>query len=100
MGLAPNFAALTGVAVLLGCTTVAAQILVPLSAHLAPPLRRGRIVGTVMSGLIIGILLARFAAGLIADLAGWRAVYLIAAVLMAFFCWTCQRRLPRGPIRA
>jgi predicted MFS family arabinose efflux permease len=95
MGLAPNFPALMGVAVLLGTTTVAAQILVPLSAHLAPPMRRGRIVSTVMSGLIIGILLARFAAGLIADLAGWRAVYLIAAVLMAYFCWTCRRRLPR-----
>lgn len=95
MGLAPNFPALMGVAVLLGCSTVAAQILVPLSAHLAPPLRRGRIVSTVMSGLIIGILLARFAAGLIADVAGWRAVYLIAAALMAFFCWTCRRRLPR-----
>jgi predicted MFS family arabinose efflux permease len=95
MGLAPNFPALMGVAVLLGTTTVAAQILVPLSAHLAPPMRRGRVVSTVMSGLIIGILLARFAAGLVADLAGWRAVYLIAAALMAYFCWTCRRRLPR-----
>jgi predicted MFS family arabinose efflux permease len=95
MGLAPNFQALIAIAILLGTSTVAAQILVPLSAHLAPPLRRGRVVSSVMSGLIIGILLARFAAGLIADLAGWRAVYLIASVLMAFFCWTCHRRLPR-----
>lgn len=67
----------------------------PLSADLAPPMRRGRVVSSVMSGLLIGILLARFAAGLIAHVAGWRAVYLVAAVLMAFFCWTCQRRLPR-----
>src|SRR6059058_3843615 len=95
LGIAPSFSALMGVAVLLGTSTVAAQILVPLSAHLAPPLRRGRVVSSVMSGLLIGILLARFAAGIIAEFAGWRAVYLSAAVLMALFCWTCHRRLPR-----
>lgn len=95
MGLAPSFPILMAISVVLGTATVAAQILVPLSAHLAPPLRRGRIVSSVMSGLLIGILLARFAAGLVAEFAGWRAVYLVAAVLMAFFCWTCHRRLPR-----
>ncbi|NML47841.1 MFS transporter [Ramlibacter sp. G-1-2-2] len=95
MGLAPGFHALLGVSVLLGSTTVAAQILVPLAAHMAPDATRGRVVSTVMSGLLIGILLARFAAGLIAEVAGWRAVYLLAAVLMAGFCWLCQRRLPR-----
>jgi predicted MFS family arabinose efflux permease len=95
MGFAPTFPALMAISVLLGTSTVAAQILVPLSAHLAPPLRRGRVVSSVMSGLLIGILLARFAAGLVAEFAGWRAVYLSAAVLMAVFCWTCHRRLPR-----
>jgi predicted MFS family arabinose efflux permease len=95
MGFAPNFHALMAISVLLGTATVAAQILVPLSADLAPPLRRGRVVSSVMSGLLIGILFARFAAGLVADIAGWRAVYLVAAVLMAIFCWTCHRRLPR-----
>ena len=95
MGLAPGFGALMAVSVLLGATSVAAQILVPLAAHLAPEARRGRVVSTVMSGLLIGILLARFAAGFVAEVAGWRAVYLVAAVLMAGFAWTCQRRLPR-----
>jgi predicted MFS family arabinose efflux permease len=95
MALAPGFRGLLAISVFLGMTSVAAQILVPLSAHLAPAERRGRVVSTVMSGLLIGILLARFAAGLIAHVAGWRAVYLVAAVLMAGFCWICQRRLPR-----
>jgi predicted MFS family arabinose efflux permease len=95
MGLAPDFHALLGVAVLLGTTTVAAQVLVPLAAHLAPDARRGQIVSTVMSGLLIGILLARFAAGLVAQVAGWRAVYLLASVLMAGFCGLCYRRLPQ-----
>ena len=95
MGLAPGFGAMMAISVLLGVTTVAAQILVPLAAHLAPPERRGRIVSTVMSGLLIGILLARFASGVVAHLAGWRAVYLFAAVLMAVFCWMCWRFLPR-----
>jgi predicted MFS family arabinose efflux permease len=95
MALAPGFATMMVIAVLLGTSTVAAQIMVPLAAHLAPPERRGRVVSTVMSGLLIGILLARFASGMVAHFAGWRAVYLTAAVLMAGFCWTCSRRLPR-----
>jgi len=99
MALAPDFRALMAIAVVLGTCTVAAQILVPLSADLAPPLRRASVVSSVMSGLLIGILFARFAAGLVAHLAGWRAVYLVAAVLMAFFCWTCHRRLPSVPPR-
>jgi predicted MFS family arabinose efflux permease len=95
MALAPGFSAMMAIAVLLGVTTVAAQIMVPLAAHMAPPERRGRVISTVMSGLLIGILLARFASGVIAHVAGWRAVYLAAALLMAGFCWICHRRLPR-----
>jgi predicted MFS family arabinose efflux permease len=94
-GLAADFEALMAAAVLVGTTSVAAQILVPLAAHLAPAERRGRVVSTVMSGLLIGILLARFAAGFVAEVAGWRAVYLLAAVLMAGFSVLCWRRLPR-----
>jgi predicted MFS family arabinose efflux permease len=95
VGLAPDFRALMAASLLVGITSVAAQILVPLAAHLASDERRGRIVGTVMSGLLIGILLARFVAGFVAQVAGWRAVYVIAALLMAGFSFTCWRRLPR-----
>lgn len=94
VGLAPGFHAVMAASLLVGITSVAAQILVPLAAHLAPDERRGRIVSTVMSGLLIGILLARFVAGFVAQVAGWRAVYILAALLMAGFSWTCWRRLP------
>jgi predicted MFS family arabinose efflux permease len=95
MGLSPNFHVLVAMAVLAGLTSVTAQIIVPLSAHLAAPERRGRTVSTVMSGLLLGILLARTAAGAIAEVGGWRAVYLVAACLMAGFAGLCRRWLPR-----
>ncbi|MFC9912880.1 MFS transporter [Streptomyces sp. NPDC059862] len=77
--LAPTFplllAALGGV----GLTTVGAQLLVPLASELAEPERRGRVVGAVASGILIGILLSRTISGLVADLLSWRAIYVIAA---------------------
>ncbi|WP_079625344.1 MFS transporter [Mycobacteroides abscessus] len=80
--------------VLVGAMAVVAQLLVALTATLAPAEQRGRVVGTVMSGLLIGILLARTAAGLIADLAGWRAVYVTAATSMLAVAAALARRLP------
>ena len=79
---APDIAVFMPAVALVGFTSVMAQILVPFAATLADPAVRGRVVGTVMSGLLLGILLARTASGLVADVAGWRAVYLVAAVLM------------------
>ncbi len=61
-----------------GLCSVAAQILVPFAATLAADDQRGRVVGTVMSGLLLGILLARTVSGLIAEAAGWRTVYIVA----------------------
>ena len=81
--LAPSFGAFIAASLGIGVTSVAAQILVPFAAHLAPAERRGRVVGQVMSGLLMGILLARAAAGVISGALGWRAVYFISAVLLA-----------------
>jgi predicted MFS family arabinose efflux permease len=69
-------------AALVGLTSVAVQMLVPLAAHLAPDHLRGRIVGNVMSGLLLGLLLARPVASLIADAFGWRAVFFASAAVM------------------
>jgi predicted MFS family arabinose efflux permease len=66
----------------IGLTSVAVQMLVPLAANLAPDHLRGRVVGNVMSGLLLGILLARPAASLMADAFGWRAVFFASAALM------------------
>jgi predicted MFS family arabinose efflux permease len=69
-------------AALIGLTSVAVQMLVPLAAHLSPEHMRGRVVGNVMSGLLVGILLARPVSSVIANFAGWRAVFLISAAVM------------------
>lgn len=79
---------------LTGLFSVVAQILVPLAAHLAEPARRGKVVGTIMSGLLLGILLARTVAGLLASLGGWRTVYWVASVLMIVMALALWRGLP------
>ena len=61
-----------------GLLAVVVQVLVAFAATLATPTERGRVVGTVTSGIVIGILAARFAAGILADIGGWRAVYLVS----------------------
>jgi predicted MFS family arabinose efflux permease len=81
--------------VMTGLFSVAAQILVPLAATLAEPERRGKIVGTVMSGLLLGILLARTVAGGLAQLGGWRTVYWTASLLMVVMALALWRSLPR-----
>jgi predicted MFS family arabinose efflux permease len=78
----------------IGLTSVMAQILVPFAATLAPEAERGRVVGGVMSGLIVGILLARTFSGAVAELAGWRTVYWVAAALMLAQAIVLYRALP------
>ena len=80
---------------LTGLFSVVAQILVPLAATLASPEKRGKVVGTIMSGLLLGILLARTVAGLLASLDGWRTVYWVASVLMVVMALALWRGLPK-----
>lgn len=80
---------------LTGLFSVVAQILVPLAASLAAAEKRGKVVGTVMSGLLLGILLARTVAGGLAQLGGWRTVYWVASVLMVLMSLALWRYLPR-----
>lgn len=96
VAVAPNFAWLAVASLAVGVTTIAPQLLVPFAAHLAAPAERGRVVGTVMSGLLIGILAARTASGFVGGWLGWRTVYLIAAVVMVALAWALRRLLPRS----
>ncbi len=80
--------------VIAGASSVAGQIMVPFAADLASPERRGRVVARIMTGLLTGILLARTASGLVADVAGWRAIYWISAGLMVAFAGLLWRILP------
>ncbi|MFK4070756.1 MFS transporter [Streptomyces sp. NPDC029674] len=78
-----------------GLLAVVTQTLVAFAASLAPAAERGRVVGLVTSGVVTGILLARTASGLMADLAGWRSVYVASATLTALLALVLYRVLPR-----
>ncbi len=67
---------------LLGVSSMIPQLLVPMAAHLANPSERGKKIGVIMSGLLIGILLSRTFSGIIGEYFGWRAVFYIATGLM------------------
>lgn len=86
------------VSLIVGFSSVAVQLLIPLAAHLAPSESRGRVVGTIMSGLLLGILLSRPVASFIADHFGWRAVFAFGAATMAvvtvLLMLTVPSRLP------
>jgi predicted MFS family arabinose efflux permease len=79
----------------IGFTSVTVQILVPWSAHLATEANRGRVVGNVMSGLIIGIMMARPVSSFVASLWGWHAIYGLSAALMAALAGLLLFILPR-----
>ena len=67
---------------LIGAASMTPQLLVPMAAHLAKPAERGKIIGVVMSGLLIGILLSRTVSGFVGAHFGWRAMFYIAAGIM------------------
>ncbi len=90
-----NPGAFLAVSLVIGFTSVSVQILVPLAAHFAPDESRGRIVGNVMSGLMLGILLSRPFSSVVADHLGWHAVFAIATVATAVITIVLARLVPR-----
>lgn len=95
VGSAPGAPFLFAGMVLVGLLAVVVQVLVALTATLARPEERGRAVGLVTSGVVIGILAARFIAGVLADAGGWRTVYFSSAGLMLLMGLLLARVLPR-----
>lgn len=93
---APSLPLLALASLAVGAASVVPQLAVPLAAHLAPPAERGKAVGTVMGGLLVGILLARTVSGFLGAHLGWRAVYVIAAVLMLALAAALRALLPRS----
>ena len=94
--LAPDASALVAISALVGITASVAQQIVPFAAELAEPSRRGATIGTVMSGLLCGMLLGRVVAGGVADHYGWRAVYWLALLLVAAAGCLLAATLPRS----
>lgn len=93
---APTFPLLLIASLGLGIATCSPQILVPFAAALAPEKDRGRVIGFVMAGLLLGILLARTFSGFVGGALGWRTVYLIAAGLAVLLAVALRLLLPKG----
>jgi predicted MFS family arabinose efflux permease len=98
MGLARNAPGFFAAAFMTGLSSVGVQVLLPLAAHLAPAHARGRVIGEVQSGLLLGIMLARPAASFLTQLLSWRWPFLVAAALMAVLAPFLRAALPiRSP---
>ena len=91
--LAPRFSVLLVTLGLIGVTTVAGQFLTPLAGDLATDDQRGRVLGSVASGLMLGLLISRAISGIVADLFGWRAIFAAAAIMLVLAV-VIGRRLP------
>jgi len=76
---APSLLVLEIASVLIGATCVIPQLILPMAAHLASPARTGKVIGSVMSGLLIGILLSRTLSGFVGAWLGWRGMFWLAA---------------------
>ena len=81
----------------IGATSIVPQLILPLAAHLSPVQNRGKIIGIVMSGLLIGILLSRTISGLMGAWVGWRGVFWIAAGISAVLLVVMQLIFPKTP---
>ena len=98
--LSPGFGVLLVALTAVGLTTVSGQLLTPLAGDLADDARRGRVVGTVASGILIGILVSRTVSGLVAAVAGWRAIFLVAAAVAVVLAGLLHRAIPPLPPKA
>jgi predicted MFS family arabinose efflux permease len=96
---APTFGALLAAVTFLGLTTAAGQIAPPLADDLADDATRGHTVGTVMAGLLAGTVVSRTISGLVAQAAGWRAIYLVVAVAALVLAVLAYRSIPTLPSR-
>ncbi|TNB48250.1 MFS transporter [Martelella lutilitoris] len=92
-----SFVWLATVSLAVGLFATVAQQIVPLAVHLAPAAQKGRTLGMVTAGILIGILLARTLSGIVSDLWGWAFVFWLAAALMVMIGIALAIRLPRVP---
>jgi len=92
--LAPSLAALLAMSLVLGVTSMVPQYVVPFAAGLAGAGDRGRAVGSVMSGVLVGILASRTLAGFVGGSYGWRAMYAVAAAVMLVLAVLLRVALP------
>ncbi|HWH83534.1 MAG TPA: MFS transporter [Burkholderiaceae bacterium] len=80
---AESVSSLLAACFLLGACSVAVQMIIPMATHLSSPSVRGRVVGSITSGLLVGVMSARPVAGLLSSAYGWRAVFVVCAAALA-----------------
>jgi predicted MFS family arabinose efflux permease len=97
LALAPDLAWLDAASLLVGMFSVLAQVLVAFAGQLAAPEARGRIIGTLQAGILLGILLARTVSGLVSEHLGWHVMYWLAAAANLGVMLVLSRVLPRAP---
>ncbi len=97
MAWARNIYLLAGISFIIGFTSVVPQLLIPMAAHMASDKDRGRAIGTVMGGLLIGILCSRSISGYVGEHYGWRMMFKIAAIAMLINATALWRFLPEIP---
>lgn len=91
---AKSFFVLQIASLLIGITSIVPQLILPLAASLSTAEERGKVIGTIMSGLLVGILLSRTLSGFIGDIWGWRAMFWIAAGICLFIFFAIQKKIP------
>jgi len=91
---AQSFLILEIASLLIGITSIVPQLILPLAASLSEPAQRGKVVGTIMSGLLVGILLSRTLSGFIGEVLGWRAMFWIASGLCLLLFFIIQKQFP------
>ena len=98
VAVSPGFHMLVASSFVLGAISVTPQLLVPYAAGLVAPGNRGKVVGTVMSGLLVGILLSRTVSGYLGAALGWRAIYIVSAVMVValtiLLAWILPKQIP------
>lgn len=94
MSLTTNASLYMAVAFIVGANAAAVQVLVPYVTYLAPEAERGRALGRVVSGVMLGIMLARPVASFVSDLLSWRAIFAMSAALMGVLAVALRRMLP------
>jgi predicted MFS family arabinose efflux permease len=93
-GASPSISVLLAASLAVGLAATLTQDIVPAAAALAPESNRGKVVGMVMTGLLLGILLSRVVSGYVAEHFGWRSMFVIAALAIALIGVALWRGLP------
>ncbi len=97
---AHSFILFAAITFFIGLASCGGQVILPLGADMAEPGQRGRVIGRLMTGLLMGLMLSRSFSGVVAQAAGWRSVYVVAGVALALMAVMLFRVLPNEPVRA